>query len=137
MCILTVYFDDPWWVGVIEDETDGALKVCRYVFGSEPGNGEILEFVQRDLLRLLEQTTFSVESSAEPVRRVNPKRANREAARQLQTQGVLSKAQETMRLQLEQFKQTRQVQSKTEREALADYKRQKAREKALARKKGH
>ncbi|MCW5848855.1 MAG: DUF2992 family protein [Anaerolineae bacterium] len=40
MVTLTVYFEDPWWVAVVEMEADGELRVARQVFGSEPSNSE-------------------------------------------------------------------------------------------------
>ena len=34
---LTVYFEDPFWVGVFERVEDGKLSVCKVTFGAEPG----------------------------------------------------------------------------------------------------
>ena len=42
---LTVYFDDPFWVGVFERVEDGKLSVCKVTFGAEPKDYEVLEFV--------------------------------------------------------------------------------------------
>ena len=42
---LTVFFEGPFWVGVFERVEDGKLSVCRVVFGSEPRNYEVWEFV--------------------------------------------------------------------------------------------
>ena len=33
---LTVFFDDPFWVGVFERIEDGKLFVCKVTFGAEP-----------------------------------------------------------------------------------------------------
>lgn len=33
---LTVYFEDPFWVGVFERITGGKLSVCKVTFGAEP-----------------------------------------------------------------------------------------------------
>ena len=33
---LTVLFDEPFWVGLYERETDGRYEVARVVFGAEP-----------------------------------------------------------------------------------------------------
>lgn len=30
---LTVWFADPFWVGVYEREAEGRLEVCRHTFG--------------------------------------------------------------------------------------------------------
>ena len=33
---LTVYFEDPFWVGVFERVEEGKLSVCKVTFGAEP-----------------------------------------------------------------------------------------------------
>ena len=38
---LTVYFDDPFWVGVFERIEDGKLSVCKVTFGGEPKDYEV------------------------------------------------------------------------------------------------
>ena len=42
---LTVYFDDPFWVGVFERIEDRKLSVCKVTFGAEPKDYEVWEFV--------------------------------------------------------------------------------------------
>ncbi len=32
---LTVFFEDPFWVGVFERVSDGKLSVCKVTFGAE------------------------------------------------------------------------------------------------------
>ena len=44
---LTVFFDDPFWVGVFERADGGRLSVCRVVFGAEPRDAEVLALVLR------------------------------------------------------------------------------------------
>lgn len=44
---LTVYFDEPFWVGVFERVEDGKLSACRMTFGAEPKDYEVWEFVLR------------------------------------------------------------------------------------------
>jgi hypothetical protein len=41
------YFEDPFWVGVVECQAGGALQAARHVFGAEPSPGEMLVFVQK------------------------------------------------------------------------------------------
>ena len=44
---LTVYFEDPFWVGVFEHIEDGRLSVAKMFFGAEPKDYEVQEFVQK------------------------------------------------------------------------------------------
>ena len=42
---LTVYHDGQFWVGLAEHVEDGRYGVARIVFGAEPSDEEILQFV--------------------------------------------------------------------------------------------
>ena len=42
---LTVYFEDPFWVGVFERIEDGKLSVCKVTFGAEPKDYEVWDYV--------------------------------------------------------------------------------------------
>lgn len=134
----TVFFESPYWVGVLEEERDGLLFAAKHTFGAEPSDQEIYEFVRRDMLNLQARMTVGIpieESSSE--RRTNPKRVQREIRQAVLEQGVLSKAQEAMRLQIEQNKIERKADSKAERDAERERKRELARAKAKAKHRGH
>ena len=49
---LTVFFEDPFWVGVFERISDGKLSVCKVTFGAEPKDYEIYAFVLQNHGRL-------------------------------------------------------------------------------------
>jgi hypothetical protein len=44
---LTVFFEEPFWVGVFESTDRGKLSVSKVVFGAEPKDCEVFEFVLR------------------------------------------------------------------------------------------
>ena len=43
---LTVFHDGQFWVGLAEHVEDGRYGVARIVFGVEPSDGEILQFIR-------------------------------------------------------------------------------------------
>jgi Protein of unknown function (DUF2992) len=133
---LTIFYEDPFWVGVVERQENGALQAVRHMFGAEPAPTEVLEFVLHQMGRLIERSGVAVEIEPAERRTVNPKRAAREASRALAQRGSSTQAQEALRLQLEQNKQIRKQRNKAEREAEADYKRQLKILKAKARHRG-
>ena len=49
---LTVYFEEPFWVGVFERIEDGKLSVSKVTFGAEPKDYEVLEYVQKHYVSL-------------------------------------------------------------------------------------
>ncbi len=42
---LTVFFEEPFWIGVFERISEGKLSVCKVTFGAEPKDYEIYELV--------------------------------------------------------------------------------------------
>ena len=49
-CKLTVYFAEPFWVGVFERICDGKLSVAKVTFGAEPKDYDIQEFVLKSFI---------------------------------------------------------------------------------------
>ncbi|MBP2652190.1 MAG: hypothetical protein H6Q74_3015 [Firmicutes bacterium] len=47
---LTVFYDGQFWVGVLEEVIDEKLKAVRYVFGSEPYDWDVMNFVNQRML---------------------------------------------------------------------------------------
>ena len=44
---LTVYFEEPFWVGIFEHIEDGKLSVAKVIFGVEPKDYEVQEYIQK------------------------------------------------------------------------------------------
>jgi hypothetical protein len=132
----TIHFNPPYWIGVLEVEHDAHLYAATHIFGSEPSDQEVYAFVQRDLLTLQQRMTVGVPVETAPEHHVNPKRVQREVHRQVAQRGIGSKAQEAMRLQIEQNKQERIQISRKQRDTLRSYKREVARAKAKAKHRG-
>ncbi|AYB37169.1 YjdF family protein [Brevibacillus laterosporus] len=135
---LTVLYDGQFWVGVIEYEEKNKLKAARNLFGAEPKDAEILEFVQKDLRDLLDRATISaVLALDKKERRINPKRMIREARKEMNNRGVSTKAEQAIQQDLEKRKKERKVLSKERKEEIATYKREVARRKAKEKHRGH
>ena len=111
---LTVFFEEPFWIGVFERLSEGKLSVCKVTFGAEPKDYEIYDFVLKNYGRL----RFSPDVAAD-VREAarNPKRVQREVRRQVQNTGIGTKAQQALKLQQEQWKTERKTVSREQREA--------------------
>ena len=127
---LTVYFEDPFWVGVFERIQKGKLSVCRVIFGAEPKDYDVYEFV----LRYYDQLEFSpaVKADARPSVK-NPKRMQREAAKEMKAACISTKSQQALQLQREQMKtehkKQRREQREEERRRQFEIKQQKRKEK--------
>ena len=77
---LTVFFEEPFWVGVFERTENGKLSVCKVTFGAEPKDSEVWEFVLRHYYEL--RFSPAVEAAPKPPPD-NPKRRQRDAQKQL------------------------------------------------------
>lgn len=119
---LTVFFDDPFWVGVFERDDETGYRLSRVVFGAEPTDAELYELIQKEYKRL--DFGKPIESQVKIIRKKNFKRMQREVRKEVYEEGVGTKAQQAMKLQMELGKLERQVKSREEREAekLAQFK---------------
>lgn len=133
---LTILFNGQFWEGVVESSQNGCLKAGRHIFGSEPKDSEVLDFVNHLALKLLEGASSSVEMSLVEEKKLNPKRRSREVAKELSIRGISTKAQEALQLEQEMYKKEKKVQSKAEKEEEKEQKRLLARQKAKERHRG-
>ena len=127
---LTVFFEDPFWVGVFERIVDGRLSVAKVTFGAEPKDYEVFDFILRHYYSL--KFSPAVAADVKEVK-CNPKRMQRDAKKQMQENGVSTKSQLALKLQQEQNKQERKLQSREQKETdelrMFELKQQKKREK--------
>jgi hypothetical protein len=104
MIKLTVLFESPFWIGIFEKEQDGQYSVARTVFGAEPRDFEVFEFI----INKMDQLKFSTPQEGEIVKRkANPKRVQREVKLELSKKNTVSKAQDALRLEIEKNKKER------------------------------
>ena len=111
---LTVFFEEPFWVGVFERVSDGNLSVCKVRVGAEPKDYEVYDFILKNYYRL----RFSPAVAADVIETGrNPKRVQREVRKQIQNTGIGTKSQQALKLQQEQLKTERKIVSREQREA--------------------
>ena len=110
---LTVFFENPFWVGVFERVSDEKLSVCKVTFKTEPKDYEIWEFV----LKYYSNLKFSPAVETEVKQNAdNPKRRQRNAKKQLRSSGIGTKAWQALQMQREEMKIERRQISKEQRE---------------------
>ena len=127
---LTVFFEEPFWVGVFERVSDGKLSVSKVTFGAEPKDYEVYDFVLKNYYRL--RFSPAVATDVKEAGR-NPKRVQREVQKQVQNIGIGTKSQQALKLQKEQLKTKRKIVSRerrgAEKQRQFELKRQKRKEK--------
>ena len=132
---LTVCFEAPFWVAVYEREEAGRLTVCRQVFGAEPRDGEVYQWLLASWRTLAFSPAVALERRE--AGRLSPKRAQRQARAAAEQGGVGSRAQQALQLQREERKQARQAQSRRRDAAEAERKFQLRQVKKKEKRRGH
>lgn len=133
-CRLTVFFEDPFWTGVFERCEDGRLSAARVVFGSEPKDYEIYEFILRHFgdLRFSPAVTEEVKETKR-----NPKRMQREAKKQMLETGIGTRSQQAIKLQHEQNKTARRIRNRERSEEEANRRFELRQQKRKEKHRGH
>ncbi len=131
---LTVFFEDPFWVGVFERVDNGKLSVCKVTFGPEPRDYDVWEFVLQNYDKLV----FSPAVEAETRQTAdNPKRRLRNARKQTERSGIGTKSQQALQLQREEMKTERRQVSREEREIEAQRRFEMKQAKKKEKRRGH
>lgn len=111
---LTIFFKDPFWVGVFENENNGKLEVCQVIFGSLPKNEEIYEFILQHYLSLPFTNALNIGSSSSS--NYSYKRMQRVIKKQLTPKGTSTKSQQALKLQQEENKSIRKINRKNQKQ---------------------
>ena len=114
---LTVYFDEPFWVGVFEKIENGKLSASKVTFGAEPKDYEVYEFVLKHYYDL--QFSPAVATVVKEAKK-NPKRMQRDIKKSLEKHGIGTKSQQALKLQHEQSKLERKVRTREQKREEAE-----------------
>lgn len=134
----TIMLDGPFWVGIFERQDKLYYAVARQVFGKEPTDAELYEFVlmHYDQLKFTSPQDFTL-----VIKRKNPKRVKREVKREMEkskkNMKSSSHAQNVLREELEKNKKIKKCVSKAEKDMQEKRKFSLKQEKKKKKQKGH
>ena len=131
---LTVFFEDPFWVGVFERIEDGKLSVCKVTFGAEPKDYEIWEYVLQHYYELVFSPAIEIETRQAAD---NPKRRSRNVRKHLENTGIGTKSQQALERQRDEMKTERRQISREEREMEAQRRFEIKQTKKKEKRRGH
>ena len=131
---LTVFFEDPFWVGVFERIDDGKLSVCKVTFGAEPKDYDVWEFILQNYDRMVFSPAVETETKQTAD---NPKRRLRNARKQTERSGIGTKSQQALQLQREGMKAERCQISREQRDAEAQRRFEMKQLKKKEKRRGH
>ena len=131
---LTVFFEDPFWVGVFERIDDGKLSVCKVTFGAEPKDYDVWEFILQNYDRMVFSPAVETETKQTAD---NPKRRLRNVRKQTERSGIGTKSQQALQLQREEMKTERRQLNREERDAEAQRRFEMKQAKKKEKRRGH
>ena len=111
---LTVFFEDPFWVGIYERISEGRLEACKITFGAEPKDYEVYGFLLKNWGKL--RFSPKVEAGERQTEKVNPKRMKRIIKKQLEGRGAGTKSQQALKLLREENNIVRREKSRAQKE---------------------
>lgn len=117
----TIFFEKRFWVGTFERTDKEGYAVARHIFGGEPSDHEIHEFV---LTHYQELKFGDLKEVTLQIHRMNPKRVQREVRREMEKMKESSTpstiAQDYMREEIEKKKKEKKSISSAEKQARKD-----------------
>ncbi len=117
----TVFFDKRFWVGTFERTDKEGYAVARHIFGGEPSDPEIYDFVLNNYQELNFGEARNIDVQ---IQRKNPKRVQKEVRREMQkikdTTRPSTLAQDYMREELEKKKKERKKITSAQKQARLD-----------------
>jgi hypothetical protein len=134
----TIYFEKQYWVGVFERTDKEGYAVARHIFGGEPSDPEVYEFVLHHFheLKFGEAKEIEVE-----IKRMSPKRVQREVRREMEkvkeTGRPSTFAQDYMREEQEKKKKLKKSLSSAQKQARKDEQFTLKQEKRKEKHRGH
>ena len=131
---MTVFFEDPFWVGVFERIDDGKLSVCKVTFGAEPKDYDVWEFILQNYDKLVFSPAVETETKQTAD---NPKRRLRNARKQTERSGIGTKSQQALQMQREEMKTERRQISREQRDAEAQRRFEMKQMKKKEKRRGH
>jgi len=132
--VFTVFFEDPFWVGILEENYDEINYMGRHIFGAEPSNSELLQFYIYELEKI-EKIKIS-ESKIETKKMSFKKSLNK--SKKIQNKSFTgTKSQNLFQRAFEETMDIKKKERKIEEIIIKEEKYKKKQEKKLEKRKGH
>lgn len=119
---LTIYYDGQIYIGLIENISENKYKAYRYIFGNEPKDQEVFDFVKNILLEFIKNDKHGgIPIKQNKVKKINPKRLQRKVAKELKKPSISTKAEEALKAEIELRKKEKSVTCKRLKEERKEY----------------
>ena len=132
--VFTVFFEDPFWVGVLEENYNGINYMGKHIFGAEPSNSELLLFYVYEFEKIKK---LKIGETGIKTKKMNFKKSINKSKKTQNKIGVGTKSQNLFKMAFEKTMGIKKKERKIEELLNKEEKYKKKLEKKLEKKKGH
>lgn len=133
---LTIFHDGQFFIGLVEYTENQKSVFSKYTFGTDPDRETILNFIDKELLCLINKSKIKTKSKSHN-KKINPKKLQRQVAKEQKKKVITSQSQEALKKEQELHKKDSKKRNKLQREAEKEKKREIKKQKAKEKHKGH
>jgi hypothetical protein len=132
--VFTIFFEDPFWVGILEENYNGINYMGKHIFGAEPSNSKLLQYFiyEFENIKKIKIGVTNIEAKI-----MNFKKSINKSKRTQRKIGVGTKSQNLFKKALEETMGIKKKESRIEEKKDKEEKYKKKLEKKLEKKKGH
>jgi len=135
---LTVFFEEPFWVGVFQRSYSDTFYLSKVVFGAEPKDYEVYDFVLKNFDNLKFNKPLDINDVNKNIdKKINSKRLQRKIKNETKNKGIGTKAQIAMKQQYEDLKLKIKKVSRAKKEDEKEKKFKLRQQKKLIKHRGH
>lgn len=132
---MSIFHDGQFFIGLVEYREEGMVRFVKYTFGTEPNSAEVFNFIYSQLDTLINQTKVSIEKKKP--KQVNPKRLQRQVAKEQKQPKTSTYAQQAIKKEQEIKKAQSKKRNKLKKDQTKARKRHLKVQKKKQKKKGH
>lgn len=131
----TVLFENPFWIGIFESENGKKYEAARIVFGPEPTDVQLYQFIQENFFSI----TFGELTLEKPSKEkdISYKRMIKKIKKEQSNKTIGTKAQNAIKLQHESNKVEKKIHSKEKKLQQDEKKFELRQQKKKEKHKGH
>jgi hypothetical protein len=133
----TVYFDGKFWSGVFERSSHEGYSAAKTVFGAEPSDAELLDFIRYRFDSVVFSKPDREENYSGTEKPISPKRMILLIRDQMKEKGLSSKSHDAINRAFEEKKIERKTRRKEKREEALKRKFELKQMKKKEKKRGH
>jgi len=132
--VFTVFFEDPFWVGILEENYNGINYMGKHIFGAEPSNSELLLFYVYEFENIKK---IQISETDIKTKKVNFKKSINKSKKTQNKIGVGTKSQNLFKKAFEETMNIKKKERKIDEIIYKEKKYIKKLEKKNERRKGH